>query len=332
MSIRLRPGLLAAVLAAGLLVPAASGAGPGGELTYLGYESRLGHGILAVEAPGGPERLLVPTGRPVRDFSWSPDGSRVAYVSGIGELYVVAADGTGARRLAGRLTDWHGSGPVWSPDGRLIAYVRSWDVVLVNVASGAQRRLRDGGARSFEPRWSPDGRELAHTRTRPRVDPYGFSPRIAVTTLATGAVRFVAAGSMPQWSPDGTRLAFRSRTRGRLAVVPRRGGRPRPVSADAVISGISWAPDGRRLAFAVSRSGRAYSIRTVGADGSGERVLSVSPQTQHLPVWSPDGSAIAFVSWRDFPELRLPAIYVVAADGGPVRRVTRDVTGPLAWR
>jgi TolB protein len=328
----MRIRLLLAAFAAALLAPAASGGDRAADVTYLRYEAGLGHGILAVDQAGGPERLLVPTDRPVRDFTWSPDRSHIAYVSGIGELYVVAADGSGARRLAGGLTDWYGSGPVWSPDGRRIAFVRAWDVVLVDVASGAQRRLRDGGARSFEPRWSPDGHELAHTRTRPRVDPYGFSPRVAVTTLATGAVRFVAAGSMPQWSPDGTRLALRSQSWGRLAVVPRRGGRPRLVSVDAVISGISWAPDGRRLAFAVSRSGRAYSIRTVGADGSGERVVSVSPLMQYLPVWSPDGSSIVFVSWRDFPSLRGPAIYVVAAEGGEARRLTGEMASPPAWR
>lgn len=332
MSLRRSLRLLVAALAAGLLVPAASGTPRSSELTYLRHESGLGPGILAVDAAGGHERLLVPTGFPVNDFAWSRDGSQIAYVSSSRELYVAAADGSGARRLARGLTNWYGSGPVWSPDGRHIAFVRAWDIVLVDVETGSQRRLRDDGARSFEARWSPDGREIAHTRTRPRVDPYGFSPRVAVTTLATGAVRFVAAGSMPQWSPDGTRLGFRSQNGGKLAVVPRRGGRPRLLSTDTVISQISWSPDGRRLAFAVSRSGRAYSIRTVSADGSGARVLSVSGLQQYLPVWSPDGSTIAFVSWRDFPALRGPAIFVVGADGGEAKRVTGEMASPPAWR
>jgi Tol biopolymer transport system component len=332
MSLHRSPRLLLALLAAVLTAPAASGAERGTELTYLRYDSALGEGVLAVDPAGGPERLLVPTGRFVRDYAWSPDGSRLAYVSGTDELYVVAADGSGERRLAGGLVNRYGSGPVWSPEGGRIAFVRAWDVVIVDVVRGTQQRLRDDGARSFEPRWSPDGRELAHTRTRPRVDPYGFSPRVAVTTLATGRVRYVAAGSMPQWSPEGTRLALRSRSGGRLAVVPRRGGRPRLVSRDAVINGISWAPDGRRIAFAVSLAGREYSIRTVGADGSGERVVSRSTLPQELPVWSRDGSTIAFVSWRDFPAVRGPAIYVVGASGGEARRLTGEMAGAPAWR
>ena len=323
---------LVAATAAGLLVPSASGEPRGSDLTYLRHESALGPGILAVDAAGGPERLLVPTGRPVSDFAWSRDGSRVAYVAGNSELYVAAADGSGARRLARGLTNWYGSGPAWSPDGRRIAFVRAWDIVLVDVKTGAQRRLPDGGARSFEPRWSPDGREIAHTRTNPRGDPNGFRPRIAVTTLGSGAVRFAAAGSMPQWSPDGTRLGFRSHNAGRLAVVPRRGGGPRLLSIELVVSQISWSPDGRRLAFATARSGRAYTIRTVGPDGSDPRVLSVSSQGQYDPVWSPDGSTIAFLSWRDYPTLHLPAIFVVSADGGEAKRVTEQGASPFAWR
>jgi Tol biopolymer transport system component len=61
-------------------------------------------------------------------------------------------------------------------------------------------------------------------------------------------------------------------------------------------------------------------------------VVSVSPLMQYLPVWSPDGSSIVFVSWRDFPSLRGPAIYVVAAEGGEARRLTGEMASPPAWR
>ena len=78
--------------------------------------------------------------------------------------------------------------------------------------------------------------------------------------------------------------------------------------------------------------GARNSIRTVGADGSGARVLSVSGLQQYLPVWSPDGSTIAFVSWREFPTLRGPAIFVLGADGGEAKRVTEEMASPPAWR
>jgi TolB protein len=62
------------------------------------------------------------------DPAWSPGGKMIVFASdaashaGFRSLYVIAADGSGLRRLTSGAVD--DSMPSWSPDGRTIVFVR----------------------------------------------------------------------------------------------------------------------------------------------------------------------------------------------------------------
>jgi len=96
--------------------------------------------------------------------SVSPDGSEIAFVSrrsGTDEIWVGAADGSGARRV----TALGGStlhSVRWSPDGRLLCFIaRSNGRATLHVtppSGGASRRIDAGAAEAAVPRWSRDGR------------------------------------------------------------------------------------------------------------------------------------------------------------------------------
>jgi Tol biopolymer transport system component len=82
---------------------------------------RVENDIYSIGIDGNGLRLLVPdAGHP----AYSPDGSRLAYVSGSGGIWVSNADGTNPRRVTTEGLDAH---PAWSPRGRLIAFERSVD-------------------------------------------------------------------------------------------------------------------------------------------------------------------------------------------------------------
>ncbi len=168
--------------------------------------------IWTMNADGSGLALLTPgpettgLGQSGSEPSWSPDGARIAYVSG-GDLWVMNADGTGKANLTSAVSDV-GTMPAWSPDGARIAYVRDADVWVMNAdGSGKTPLTATTGASSVEkyPDWSPDGTRLTYERTgqiwRMRAD---GTQQKAVTS------GFAECGTRPAWSSVGTRIVFAS--------------------------------------------------------------------------------------------------------------------------
>jgi TolB protein len=122
-------------------------------------EERPARRIYVIESSGGslPRRLT--DSHSTDDApAWSPDGRLIAFHStrdGSFEVYVMAADGSGARRL----TSSGGSAPRWSPDGRWIAYTagRSGrrDIRLMRADGSGDRRLTEHPADDAGPSWAP---------------------------------------------------------------------------------------------------------------------------------------------------------------------------------
>jgi len=80
------------------------------------------------------------------------------------------------------------------------------------------------------------------------------------------------------------------------------------------------SPDGSKIAFASDRIPFNFEIWAMDADGSSKQRLTDNPAMDSNPVWSADGSAILFESWRD-GNLE---IYRMNADGSDVRRLTSN--------
>jgi Tol biopolymer transport system component len=107
--------------------------------------------IYVMNADGSGKRRLTHDARQNAEPAWSPDGRKIAFVSGRdgnAEIYVMNADGSGKRNLTRNPA--RDRSPSWSPDGRRIAFVSNRDGRLeahvMNADGSGQRSLtqRDG--------------------------------------------------------------------------------------------------------------------------------------------------------------------------------------------
>ena len=279
-----------------------------GKIVFISDRDYKGLSVWSMNPDGSsPTRITDDKSRSERlpDFSpvydsnpvWSPDGTKIAFISNrdyLFSLYVMNADGSNARLVTDKVMD--PGEPAWSPDGGKIAFSAgrrgtvgmdkpSVDIYVVNVdGSGLVQLTRDSGLNSSAA-WSPDGKQIAFTSNRDSkskiwvMNPDGSNQRLFPNPENTGTGVY---GAQPAWSPDGSKILFtRSRT---------------------------------------CRAGIAAAIYVMNADGSNSRVLTNDPNDcggYSSPRWSPDGAKI-LASFS--PEMKgilepAPQIIVMNADG-----------------
>lgn len=93
------------------------------------------------------------------DPVWSPDGSRIAYVSnehGSDDIWVVSPDGTNARNYTRNSWEWD-KHPSWSPDSRRIVFWSNRDgikqIYIMDANGQSVKKLRDAPWDEYDPIW-----------------------------------------------------------------------------------------------------------------------------------------------------------------------------------
>lgn len=166
-------------------------------------------------AGGGEERLDAPAGL-LNAPEWSPDGSRIAFsvtdpATGTSHIWVVGADGSGARRVTrGEVVDDY---PTWSPDGSEIIFASlrdgpDWDLFRMNADGTAIEQLTDNPGQDTHPAWSPAGDAVVFSRLDgDDYDLWVLDPQRGTERQATDEP---GDELHPVVSPDGNRVAFES--------------------------------------------------------------------------------------------------------------------------
>jgi Tol biopolymer transport system component len=254
-------------------------------IVYVGYQpGKQTKDLFLVRADGADAHVIVTEVPGVHAApSWSPDGSRIAFIN----------------RDEATL-----SGSIW----------------IANADGSAPAMLTDGGGACpdgiFHPNWSPDGSKLA-VICYP--DPGGTQGSVATYDLATMRVTRLNTltepehlDNAPSWSPDGTSLAFAVQhwdptgqflDGSLVATISVKGGpEHRLTTFDTFMSAPDWSPDGSELVMNsydlgnMHTSSHPSNVYTIKPDGTEMRQIthsSVDPSMRIAqPRWTPDGIRI----------------------------------------
>ncbi len=304
-------------LASAPALPAPSGP-PSGQLVF---QTASGGNIMLINADGTGLHYLTNG----IDPALSPDGKMVAFTRWAGDtgtLWVINVDGTDERAVLGNTRK--AKGPDWSPDGRQIALnfqhggrleaiekCQNFDGSFPNIPRNATNiAIRRDGRRMFicwteqpDAQWS-----------------------LRVVNVTDGAFDDLYGGIYafrPAWDPSQPWRIVSDSGDGLLAVDINRAEYREPLTDEMGDGSPAFSPDGRFIAMS-TKTQNSYDIYRMNADGNGRVRLTQTPvwvpvqpesdgrQWNNVaPVWSPDGSRIAFLTDRNSRW----EIWVMNADG-----------------
>jgi serine/threonine protein kinase len=256
---------------------------------------------------------------PVRRLVWSPLKDRIVFSRFRAGLWSVAPLGGPSRRILEV-----GDAPKFSADGKRLVFTRGNAIWIANADGGDAYEVpgvpETPWAMDRSPDLSPDGQTITffHTGAEP------IRGDIWIIPTAGGQARQLTfdlcEGGWPSWAPDGRSIVFSSTRAGSLTLwrVPATGGTPTPLTTGAgEDTEPDISPDGNTLLYGTQR--KSWSLILFDpATGREKELLSRRTPIVHA-VLSPSSDRIAFAQ----PIGGTVHLYVVSADGGEVRQVTR---------
>jgi Tol biopolymer transport system component len=232
----------------------------------------------------------------VRTSQSAPSGT-LAFVShrdGNAEIYLTNAGGSGVANLTNNAAyDWE---PAWSPDGAHLVFnsdrINGEEVWVMDADGSNPTQLTTNGSNGANFAWSPDGTKIAWQNWDSSTNTYDICIVNADGTGFSNLTNDAEHQDRPQWSPDGTKILYQSGVYNTLTQTS--------------------LPD----------------VFVMNADGSGKTNLTSTPDASDFaPVWSPDGTQIAFGRGYDDQ-----GIYVMDADGSDPVNLTQTIyDGYPSW-
>ena len=265
------------------------------QIMYVTANGPLGnrqYRLNIADADGQRVQTLLKSREPILSATWSPDGSRIAYVSFEKDskpaIYLRDME-TGLRR---QLTNYSGlnGAPAFSPDGKQLAMVLSKDgnpdIYVLNLENRRLRRITRHYGTDTEPSWRPDGQAIIFTSDR------GGKPQIYqkdMSDLMTERLTFEGDyNANASLLADGSGLVMVHRRNGifHIALLDLNRGRLTVLTETDLDESPSIAPNGSMVIYATKVGGEGI-LGAVSGDGGVKFNLPSSEGDVREPAWSP---------------------------------------------
>jgi dipeptidyl aminopeptidase/acylaminoacyl peptidase len=233
--------------------------------------------------------------------------------------------------------------PQRSPDGQWVAYTvsatdaekekRDTDIWLVSWDGTQTLRMTSSPENESSPRWTPDGRGLAFLASRGTEEEKKRGAQVWLLDMRGGEARKLTdiKGGVGDyaWSPDGARIAFVKKDEDPADEPEKLEGWKRKTAPPILIDRYQFKRDREGYLGRMPSHVWLFDV----ASKTIER-LTTGPASESSPVWSPEGTRIAFVADRspDPDRTDNSDIWVVEAKVGAEPRKLTIFEGPDGGR
>ncbi len=274
------------------------------KIAYIKAE-RLGaenpeYSLNIADFDGFNEYTLFSATYPIMSPSWSPDGTKIAFVSFKNHRSSINIANLATNKI-NVITKYPGinGAPSWSPTGDKLAVVLSKDgypkIYILDIANGNLQKITNGIAIDTEPCWSRDAKEIFFTSNR------GGKPQIYKVLLSDGQVNRVTFtgdyNATPVLTPDNRYLVMlhcrencsKTDTRFNIALQSLDSGKVKILTTAGMEDSPAISPNGTMVVYSTKQNKESNKVLAgVSIEGNFNKYLPIMGNSNlKNPAWSP---------------------------------------------